>query len=91
MLTPGDGAGTLWNEGPVGLELAAAAGGMMTAATPRPSTDERPSDEDVRARHRNDDEGMARTEEVLDQVREGTASEDGIAGEALRDFLRERT
>lgn len=63
----------------------------MTAATPNRPIDERLSDEDVRARHRNDRDGMARTEAVLDEVRDGTASEVGISGEELRDFLRERT
>jgi hypothetical protein len=34
---------------------------------------------------------MARTQEVLDEVRQGKASEVGLAGEELQDFLRERT
>jgi hypothetical protein len=63
----------------------------MTAAIPNRPVYERLSDEDVRARHRHDRDGMARTEAVLDEVREGTASEAGISGEELRDFLRERT
>ena len=64
---------------------------MAAADRKLASTDELLTDAEIRARHRRDPEGMERTEEVLRNVREGTANEAGIAGEELQDFLRERT
>jgi hypothetical protein len=56
-----------------------------------PSTDELLSDEEIRARHAKDRHGVERTEQILREIREGTASGSGIGGEELRTFLREHS
>ena len=53
------------------------------------STDELLSDEEIRSRHARDRHGVERTEQVLREIREGSASGPGIGGEELRTFLRE--
>lgn len=48
--------------------------------------DELLSDDEIRERHRKD---LSKAEEVLRDLKDGKADPNGIAGEELRDFLRE--
>jgi hypothetical protein len=44
------------------------------------------SDEEIREKHRED---PSKAEEVLRQIKEGTVDQTGIAGNELRQFLRD--
>jgi hypothetical protein len=44
------------------------------------------SDDEIREKHRTD---LSKAEEVLRDIKDGTADQTGLAGEELRHFLRE--
>jgi hypothetical protein len=48
--------------------------------------DEILSDDEIREKHRTD---LSKAEEVLRDIKDGTADQTGIAGEELRHFFRE--